>query len=86
MAFYGTTVFEDGALAMVVEFCNKGALVDVLYGSKPLDLTVSQCVSIAQGTAAGVAHLHNQGIIHRDLAARNVLLHGSKSFLTPKVS
>ena len=81
--FFGMTVLADGDLAVVVEFCNKGALVDALYGSNPLALSQSQLLSISQGTAAGVAHLHNQGIVHRDLAARNVLLNGKE--LVPKV-
>ena len=86
MSFFGTTVFDNGDLAMVVELCNRGALVDALYGKKRLELSSAQQLSIAQGVAAGVDHLHHQGIIHRDLAARNVLLHGTKKFLTPKVS
>ena len=84
VSYYGMTVTADGDLAIVVEYCNKGALVDALYGEKPMQLSHEQLLSIAQGTAAGVDHLHAQGIVHRDLAARNVLLHGTD--LTPKVA
>jgi len=35
-------------------------------------------LSIVDGIAAGVSHLHQEGIIHRDLAARNVLLDSNK--------
>ena len=66
----------DDDLAVVIELCNKGALVDALYGKKPLNLTHAQKMSISQGAAAGVAHLHEQDIVHRDIAARNVLLSG----------
>jgi len=39
-------------------------------------------MAIIQGIAAGVGHLHEEGIVHRDLAARNVLL---DSTLVPKI-
>ena len=39
-------------------------------------------LSIIKGTAAGMLHLHRQGVVHRDLAARNILLDGA---LRPKV-
>ena len=76
-------MLADGDLAIIVEYCNKGALVDALYGAKTRDLSPSQLLSIARGAAAGVDHLHRQGIVHRDLAARNVLLSGNE--LIPKV-
>ena len=31
-------------------------------------------VQIAVDAAAGILHLHKQGIIHRDIAARNIFL------------
>lgn len=34
-------------------------------------------LSIIKGTAAGMLHLHSQGVVHRDLAARNILLDGA---------
>ena len=83
VGFYGITELDQGDLGIIVEYCNKGSLVDALYGKKPRKLALSQQLAIAQGTAAGVAHLHHQGIVHRDLAARNVLLNGKE--LVPKV-
>ena len=41
-------------------------------------------LKIAFGSACGLAHLHDQGIIHRDIAARNVLLHTKN--LIPKLA
>ena len=31
---------------------------------------------MAIGAAAGLSHLHKQGMIHRDIAARNIFLDG----------
>lgn len=31
-------------------------------------------LDVALGVAAGLMHLHAEGIVHRDLAARNILL------------
>jgi serine/threonine protein kinase len=61
-------------VALVVEYCSKGALSDLLYGKRRIDITQQQQVSIALDVARGVAHLHSEAIVHRDLAARNILV------------
>ena len=35
---------------------------------------IAQMKQIAVDAAAGIVHLHKQGIIHRDIAARNIFL------------
>ncbi len=44
-------------------------------------------IDIIKGTAQGLRHLHQQGVIHRDLAARNILVRNEPdsvhSFLLP---
>ena len=40
---------------------------------------IHQCLivlQIAVDAAAGILHLHRQGIVHRDIAARNIFLDG----------
>jgi len=59
-------------LCIVIEFYKNGSLLDYLHSSKPL--TPKLTLNILQGIAAGMVHLHKEGIIHRDLAARNILL------------
>jgi hypothetical protein len=84
MSFFGSVIFESGALAAVLELCADGALVDSLYGdAKKSDWTIRELLDVAHDCACGLSHLHSNLIVHRDLAARNVLLtsgHGRKLF------
>merc|ERR1711916_85683 len=57
---------------IVTEFLTGGSLYGLLHGDKAV--TDEQKLVIAQGMAAGMAHLHAHNVIHRDLAARNILL------------
>ena len=43
-------------------------------------------MTIAHGSACGVAHLHRQGVVHGDIAARNVLLCGGENRASVKIS
>ncbi len=43
----------------------------------PIDL--QKATKFGKDIAAGMSHLHAEGIIHRDLAARNLLLSGTLS-------
>ena len=84
LAYNGVTELENGDLAVVIEYCSKGSLLDALYGKRPRHLTSLQQLRIAHGAACGMSHLHDQGIVHRDIAARNVLLHTTE--LIPKLA
>jgi hypothetical protein len=83
--FYGVVRLADDEIGAVLEFCEQGALVDMLYGDKRRDLSEQQQLQIAYDAACGVMHLHANRIVHRDLAARNVLLSGVAD-LVAKVS
>jgi len=67
--------------AIVVEFCLKGSLDKIVYGSE----TISQefVLKVIKGTALGMLHLHKNGLIHRDIATRNILLNAA---MEPKIS
>jgi len=67
-------------LCIVTEFVENGSLFAWLHSEKPMDNDMK--LKILRGTAAGMHHLHAQGVIHRDLAARNILL---DSTMKPKV-
>jgi hypothetical protein len=75
-SFFGSVIFESGAVAAVLELCADGALVDSLYGAacKKSDWKLAELLEIAHDCACGLQHLHEYLIVHRDLAARNVLL------------
>ena len=62
---------------LVSEFCEMGNLVRLLRGKDAVDpsvLTPQLMARIARDIAAGLLHLHSEGIIHRDIAARNIMV------------
>jgi hypothetical protein len=63
-----------GRPALVLEFCDGGALWAALEDASDDEWPTERQLKVASGIAAGVAYLHDNGIVHRDLAARNVLL------------
>lgn len=63
-------------LCLVTEFVENGALLDYIRKNT---LTSVDLVKFSLDTAAGMSHLHQEGLIHRDLAARNLLVTASKS-------
>jgi len=69
--FLGMTVAPNPQ-CIVSEFLNGGSLASLLKSSK--EISTKMLFDIVFGIAAGMLHLHKEGIVHRDLAARNVLL------------
>jgi len=61
-------------LAIVTDFMHRGSLLDVLKGKTGEPPAHVDVVRIAAEVAAGISHLHREGVVHRDLAARNVLV------------
>mmetsp|Transcript_33593 Transcript_33593/g.84354 ORF Transcript_33593/g.84354 Transcript_33593/m.84354 type:complete len:607 (+) Transcript_33593:3-1823(+) len=64
---------EAPNFALVTEWCPNGSMYDLLV-KKKRPLTMLQLVRMMLGAAAGILHLHIEGVIHRDIAARNVLV------------
>jgi len=60
-------------MALVLEYMEKGSLLDILKSSGKL-LQPKLRNKIIKGVIAGMVHLHQEGIIHRDLSSRNILL------------
>ncbi|KAL6073281.1 Protein tyrosine kinase 2 beta [Balamuthia mandrillaris] len=66
-------VEEDGMPECIVtEFLANGDLLS--YLRKQDQLSEESMIAMAFDVAAGMAHLHAEGITHRDLAARNLLM------------
>ncbi|CAP23922.2 Protein CBG02628 [Caenorhabditis briggsae] len=70
--FYGF-ILDDFPYLLVLEFCNGGAVEDLLR-EKP-DLKVNRRVQYTYMASAGMDYLHKKNCIHRDIAARNCLIH-----------
>jgi len=71
VTFLGITSAPN-PLCIVTEFMGLGSLQSFLQ--KQQTLSTEQLKTIITGIAAGICHLHREGIVHRDLAARNVLM------------
>jgi len=69
VSFYG--LCKD-PLCIVTEFLPGGSLSSYLRSDASIDL--DQVLTWAVETAAGMSHLHDEGVVHRDLASRNLLL------------
>jgi len=68
--FLGIT--STPSLCIITEFMDGGSLYSVLHSDAKIDMSMVQIW--VQGIAAGMFHLHSEGVFHRDLASRNVLL------------
>jgi len=67
--FFG--VSEIPNLCIITEFLEEGSLDNLL---KRENFDNRQFVGMATDIAAGMLHLHKEGIVHRDLATRNLLV------------
>jgi serine/threonine protein kinase len=79
LLFYGITPIPN--LCIVTEFLSGGSLWSLLCSDQVIEWAT--VIKILRGIAAGMRHLHTEGIVHRDLAARNILLTASND---PKVA
>ncbi|KAL6071655.1 Tyrosine-protein kinase abl1 [Balamuthia mandrillaris] len=70
---YGVCSHERSPYCIVTEFMQMGNLLSYLR-EHPDSIDSSQMIQWAIDIAAGLRHLHQEGITHRDLAARNLLL------------
>jgi len=77
----GACVKPGRPLCIVSEYLPGGSLYDYIAKNQEIEFYLK--IRWLKGIAAGMVHLHAEGIVHRDLAARNVLL---TTDLSPKIS
>jgi len=68
--FLGIT--SSPTLCIVTEFLDQGSLYHLVFSNAKIDSNL--LMNVVKGIAAGMLHLHREGIVHRDLATRNILL------------
>eukprot|EP01118_Nematostelium_gracile_P010641 TRINITY_DN36_c0_g2_i8.p1 TRINITY_DN36_c0_g2~~TRINITY_DN36_c0_g2_i8.p1 ORF type:complete len:852 (-),score=196.69 TRINITY_DN36_c0_g2_i8:116-2638(-) len=81
--FYGACTKEGTPMCLVAEYLSTGSLVKYM---KENTLTKKEIAEVLCGAAAGVNHLHSEGLVHRDIAARNILLSRVGNKLIAKIS
>ena len=64
---------EEGKLALVMEYLEKGSLYGMLRDTE-ISLTWSRRFTIATDIGKGLTYLHGQNVIHRDLKSLNILI------------
>ena len=68
---------DENYLALVMEYCPGGSLKQFIeVKAKGEGFSSTEILKIMAEAAAGLAELHNRGIVHRDLHPKNILLDG----------
>ncbi|XP_075253069.1 tyrosine-protein kinase CSK-like isoform X2 [Convolutriloba macropyga] len=70
-------VVTDDPIMMLVEYCDKGSLLDVLRTQGRQVITLTNLLDFAKGVLDGMWYLECKNLQHRDLACRNVLIDDS---------
>jgi tRNA A-37 threonylcarbamoyl transferase component Bud32 len=80
---YGAGI--KGRLLMVMEYCHRGSLYDVLR-DESLEFGWDRFFHFAIEVATAVSELHRNNVLHRDLKTLNLLVLSSFFFLFPLLS
>ena len=71
--------FRDGMLMILMEYCSRGSLGDLLERIRRKNVFIPDAVlaSMTKQVVQGLVHLHSMNMIHRDLKPSNILVDGS---------
>eukprot|EP00754_Rhynchopus_humris_P012416 Rhum_TRINITY_DN14288_c11_g1::Rhum_TRINITY_DN14288_c11_g1_i1::g.74030::m.74030 len=71
--------FRDGMLMILMEYCSRGSLGDLLERIRRKSVCIPNEVlaSMTKQVVQGLVHLHSMNMIHRDLKPSNILVDGS---------
>ncbi|CAM9944187.1 unnamed protein product, partial [Discosporangium mesarthrocarpum] len=75
---YYDSFLEQGDLHIIMEFCNRGDLSDLLrtlQGEGALSLPHNDLWSLFLSVTLGLHCIHSQRVLHRDIKSSNVFLH-----------
>ncbi|ELP93791.1 hypothetical protein EIN_175780 [Entamoeba invadens IP1] len=75
--FYGVFQNEEQKMMMVMEYCDKGSLYDVLSKSEQR-ITWKTMIDFSTQITLGLEYLHKLHILHRDLKSLNILVQSGK--------
>ena len=75
---------EDGQSYIIMEYAEKGTLVDFLKKERPLPII--QAIHLAILLCHALTAMHRRGIFHRDIKPSNILLIKLEDEIVPKVS
>ncbi|BFU24198.1 protein kinase, putative [Entamoeba histolytica HM-3:IMSS] len=71
--FFGVFQDEHQKMMMVMEYCDRGSLYDVL-SKGDLKMKFETLFDFSEQIAKGLEYLHNKNILHRDLKSLNILV------------
>lgn len=81
VADFGRT--RAGLVYLVMDYAPGETLQAIIAREAPLPVSLVR--QLASGIAAGLAHIHERGIIHRDIKPDNVIVSGTAPLVHPRI-
>lgn len=72
--FYGVTFDEHEVPYLIMEFCEKGSVLDMMEKEDAKLRSWTFLLSLFHDIARGFRFIHSSGIIHRDIKPANIMV------------